>query len=202
MKRFMKSSLLLLFVLALSACGDMNDEGPNGNEEQDEAEETTSMDGHSEKAGSGKSVHVNLINIDGEEVGTALLSQVKEGVEIQIEAWDLPPGVHGYHIHEKGICEPPTFESAGGHYNPTNAKHGFDHPEGPHAGDLPNIEVNKDGKVQYSYLNKMVTLNPDEENSLFREGGTSLMIHSKPDDYVSQPAGDAGERIACGVISE
>lgn len=180
----------------------MNDEGPNGNEEQDEAEETSVMEGNSEKAGSGQSVHVNLINTEGEEVGTALLSQVDKGVEVQIEAWDLPPGVHGYHIHENGICEPPTFESAGGHFNPTDAKHGFDHPEGPHAGDLPNIEVNEDGKVQYSYLNEMVTLKSGEENSLLDDGGTSLMIHSKADDYVSQPAGDAGERIACGVISE
>src|SRR5699024_6073630 len=124
------------------------------------------------------------------------------GVHIALDAHHLKPGVHGYHIHEHGLCEPPTFESAGGHFNPTNKQHGFDHPEGPHAGDMENIEVKEDGTVKVTVVNKDVTLKKNEANSLFQKEGTSLMIHAKPDDYVSQPAGDAGDRIVCGVISQ
>ncbi|GGA82705.1 superoxide dismutase family protein [Ornithinibacillus halotolerans] len=148
------------------------------------------------------SLLVTMINTKGETVGEAKLEQTNKGVNIQLNASNLTPGVHGFHIHENGVCEAPSFESAGGHFNPTGAKHGFDHPEGPHAGDLPNIEVKQDGTVSTNVLAEMVTLEKGKDNSLLKEGGTSLMIHSKADDYKSQPAGDSGERIACGVIAE
>src|SRR5699024_2249947 len=103
--------------------------------------------------------------------------------------------------HEKGSCEAPTFESAGGHFNPDDKKHGFDHPDGPHAGDIEKLEVMEDGTVDATFLNDRVTLEKDQANSLFYEEATALVIHAEPDDYYSQPAGDSGNRIACGVIS-
>lgn len=145
-------------------------------------------------------LEVELINVDGVGVGVATIGEEADGVHIELEAHHLHPGVHGFHIHERGLCEAPTFESAGGHFNPTNKEHGFDNPEGPHAGDLENIEVTKDGTVKVTVINNAVTLKRGEPNSLFHKEGTSLMIHAKPDDYVSQPAGNSGERIVCGVI--
>ncbi|WP_164667472.1 superoxide dismutase family protein [Virgibacillus doumboii] len=147
-------------------------------------------------------VEVTLYNKDKEEVGTATIRQVHNGTSVALEASNLPPGTHGFHIHEKGVCEPPNFKSAGGHFNPTNAKHGFNHPEGPHAGDLPNIVANASGRVNTQGAADMVTLVKGKKNSLLGGDGTALIIHSKADDYKSQPSGAAGERIACGVIGE
>lgn len=152
-----------------------------------------------------KSAHdviVQLINSENKKVGEAILEEGKEGVTISLKGENLPPGLHGYHIHEKGFCEGPTFETAGGHFNPDDKQHGFDHENGPHAGDLPNLNVNADGKVKNTNVNDRVTLKENERHSLQGENGTSLIIHAHPDDYISQPAGDAGERIACGIISE
>lgn len=147
-------------------------------------------------------VTVQLINNDNKKVGEAILEEGIEGVTISLKGENLPPGLHGYHIHEKGLCEGPTFETAGGHFNPDDKQHGFDHENGPHAGDLPNLNVGADGKVKNKYVNDRVTLRENKPHSLKGENGTSLIIHARPDDYISQPAGDAGERIACGVISE
>src|SRR5690625_287546 len=143
-----------------------------------------------------------MVNTDGANIGVATLTQEADGVNVAIDVSGLSKGTHGFHIHEKGMCEPPTFESAGEHFNPTDMAHGFDNPEGPHAGDLPNLEVSEDGKVQESFVNEMVTLIKDHPNSLLSEGGTSLVIHAEPDDNISQPSGDSGARIACGVIGE
>lgn len=146
---------------------------------------------------------VTLVNSEGMQIATATLSeQSLGGVKIILEADSLPPGEHGFHIHDQGACVPPDFKSAGSHYNPTNSQHGFDNPKGPHAGDLKNITVEADGTVYAELEAPMVTLNPDGENTLFTDEGTTLVIHSDPDDYVSQPAGNAGARIACGVIGE
>ncbi|MDY0404436.1 superoxide dismutase family protein [Virgibacillus sp. 179-BFC.A HS] len=117
-----------------------------------------------------------------------------------VDATNLPPGLHGFHVHEKGLCEGPSFQSAGGHFNPTSAKHGFDHVDGPHDGDIPNLEVKADGTAHATFINDKLTLEKGKENSLLKEDGTAFIVHAKPDDYYSQPAGDAGERIACGEI--
>ncbi|MBU5593804.1 superoxide dismutase family protein [Amphibacillus sp. MSJ-3] len=143
------------------------------------------------------------MNSEGMQVATATLTEKDtDGVHIVLEGENLPPGEHGFHIHEVGECIPPDFESAGGHYNPTNSKHGFEHPEGPHAGDLENIVVNEDGTVYAELDAPMVSLKRDHENTLFTKAGTSLVIHANPDDYISQPSGNSGKRIACGVIGE
>src|SRR5699024_6116321 len=110
-----------------------------------------------------KEVEVALHNTEGEEGGRAVLMQQTEGVRVGFKGWDRPPGEHGFHIHEKGVCDPPDFESAGEHFNPTNAKHGFDHPKGPHAGDLPNLKVEKDGTAKATYVTEMVTLEKDKK---------------------------------------
>lgn len=110
------------------------------------------------------------------------------------------PGERAFHIHENSVCELPDFESAGGHFNPYKKKHGFLNKEGPHAGDLPNIVVDKEGNCETTFLTNRVTLVKDKENSLLRKPGTSIVIHEGPDDYFSDPAGKGGERIACGTI--
>src|SRR3546814_5370840 len=108
--------------------------------------------------------------------------------------------MHGFHIHEACSCEPPAFESAGGHHNPACAKHGLLSPDGAHAGDLPNAHVGADGVLEGVRLAHGVTLGEDAEATLFPEGGTALVFHAMPDDYETDPAGDSGDRIACGVI--
>lgn len=147
-------------------------------------------------------IHVDMLDTAGKKIGTASLEELDSGVKITITASNLSKGTHGFHIHEKGLCEPPGFESAGGHFNPEHSTHGFNNPGGPHAGDLPNLEVGEDGSVTESFIAELVTLKKGESNSLLREGGTSLMIHADPDDNISQPAGDSGARIACGVIAK
>jgi len=139
--------------------------------------------------------------IDGKAnpVGTAQLNQLEQGVQIVVAVSGLPAGKHALHIHETGECEPP-FESAGGHFNPTDVEHGWDNPEGPHAGDLPNIYVGE-GAVQVEYITDRVTLE-DGETSLLDDDGAAIVIHQGQDDYVSEPAGDAGMRLACGVIEK
>jgi Cu-Zn family superoxide dismutase len=143
-----------------------------------------------------------LVNPQGQKVGQATLTQTPEGVRIELVVENLPPGVHAFHIHEKGVCQPPDFTSAGGHFNPFHKHHGLMNPQGPHAGDLPNITVGADGKAHITEVTELVTLKEGEKNSLFQPGGTSLVIHAGPDDNVSDPAGNAGPRIACGLITK
>jgi superoxide dismutase, Cu-Zn family len=192
----MKRFILLLFLISsvLIACNQTTQEKEgNQNSEELEHQEVNSM--------VNKNVLVDLKNRDGEVIAHATLVESKSGgVNISIKGENLPPGGHGFHIHENGSCITPTFESAGAHFNPTGKKHGFDNPEGPHAGDLNNINVGANGTLSTEVVADMVTLEKGKENSLLKEGGTSLVIHSDPDDYVSQPAGNAGDRIACGVI--
>ncbi len=142
-----------------------------------------------------------LINPQGQKVGQATLTQTPQGVKIVLQVDNLPPGVHAFHIHEKGVCTTPGFESAAGHFNPFGKHHGLKNPAGPHAGDLPNITVGPDGKANVEAVANLVTLKEGQKNALFQPGGTSLVIHAGPDDYVSDPAGNAGPRIACGVIT-
>ncbi len=143
----------------------------------------------------------SLVNSQGQKVGEAQFAETSNGVKITLKVENLPPGVHAFHIHEKGVCEPPEFLTAGAHFNPFHKKHGMKNPEGPHAGDLPNLVVGEDGKETLEAIASQVTLKPGT-NSLFQPGGTSLVIHAGPDDYTTDPAGNAGPRIACGVITK
>jgi Cu-Zn family superoxide dismutase len=139
-----------------------------------------------------------LRNAQGQPVGTATLTEVGGGVRVVVEARNLPPGEKGIHIHEVGRCEPP-FATAGGHFNPGKRQHGLQNPAGPHAGDLPNITIGADGTGRLETLNDRVTLGSGP-NSLFDADGSSIVIHAAPDDHRTDPAGNSGARIACGVI--
>jgi superoxide dismutase, Cu-Zn family len=143
----------------------------------------------------------DLVDSQGKKVGTAELTQTPEGVKIALTVSELAPGQHAFHIHNVGKCEAPDFKSAGPHFNPYNKKHGLKNPDGAHAGDMENIEVAADGTGKAQIVNKQVTL-ADGPNSLFHEGGTAIVIHASPDDNMTDPAGNAGARIACGVITK
>lgn len=144
--------------------------------------------------------HTDLINAQGEKVGIAKLTQTPKGVRIALDASKLTPGVHAFHIHAVGKCDPPDFKTAGGHFNPEGKKHGLKNPEGPHAGDMQNITVGEKGTVKTTVVDPRVTLG-EGANSLFHPDGTSLVIHEKADDEMTDPAGNAGARVACGVVS-
>jgi superoxide dismutase, Cu-Zn family len=135
-------------------------------------------------------------------VGTAVFKDTEDGVAVTVDVSGLSPGMHGTHIHETGKCDPPDFKSAGEHFNPTKKKHGLKNPEGPHLGDMPNLEVGPDGTGRLEAVLDNVTLTGDAPNSLFHPGGTAIVIHDEPDDQVTDPAGESGDRIACGVIKK
>jgi superoxide dismutase, Cu-Zn family len=142
-----------------------------------------------------------LKNAQGQGVGYATLSQVPDGVRVLIEARGLPPGPHGVHIHAVGKCDPPQFTSAGGHFNPEGKQHGFENPAGPHAGDLPNITIAADGTGRLESLNRDVRLDGGP-HTLFDADGSAVVVHAGPDDFKTDPAGNSGARIACGVITK
>ncbi len=152
-------------------------------------------------AQNGMGATASLKGPDGADHGTVTFTQTPAGVLIAAELTGLPPGVHGFHLHETGACEP-DFGAAGGHYNPTDAEHGFMAAGGPHAGDMPNIHVPDSGDLTIEVLNAHVTLEEGAVGTLFDEDGTAVVVHAGADDYESQPAGDAGDRIACGVVEK
>ena len=147
---------------------------------------------------SGKAV---LKNAQGQRIGTATFTPTEGGVNVKIEVANLPPGKHGMHIHAAGKCEVPDFKTAGGHFNPAAKKHGLRNPEGAHAGDMANLTVEADGKGSATVTAKGATL-AEGQGSLFGPDGSSIVIHEAPDDEKTNPAGNSGARIACGVIEK
>jgi len=137
----------------------------------------------------------------GRQVGLATLTEASDGLRIEVTGIGLPPGPKGIHIHAVGKCEPPGFVSAGAHFNPAGKKHGRLSPDGAHAGDLPNVMVTPVGAAGLDVTTKAVTLKEGVPASLFGAGGTSLVIHALPDDEKTDPTGNSGNRIACGVIT-
>ncbi|MDD7971090.1 superoxide dismutase family protein [Roseinatronobacter alkalisoli] len=149
-------------------------------------------------AQTGETATASFIDQDGQETGNATLTQTNAGVLIELEVADLPPESWiAFHIHEEGVCDADhDHEGAGGHFSPSESGHGFLSGDGPHEGDMPNQYVPADGVLRAQVLNAMVALDGGETDLR----GGSLMLHAEPDDYVSQPSGDAGARIACAVI--
>ena len=152
-------------------------------------------------AGATANTHtVTLRDAAGRPVGSALLAPTGEGVRVTLNTDGIPPGTHGVHVHQTGLCDPPDFTTAGGHFNPANRQHGTQNPAGPHAGDLPNLTVGPDGRGSMSGLAPGVTLQGGGASSLRKAGGTALVVHASADDYRTDPSGNSGARIACGVI--
>ena len=143
-----------------------------------------------------------ILNADGAPLGSLMLEDLgAQGTKITVSVSGVSPGAHAMHFHEIGQCDAPDFKSSGGHYNPTDMSHGHKMPNGPHAGDMMNVEVAADGTGTFIVTNDRVSINGNHGlPALMDEDGTALILHAGEDDYVSQPTGAAGGRIGCAVV--
>ena len=164
--------------------------------------------GASPSAVANKVATAQLVGRDGNVIGDVNFTEPAEGenrfvtVQVGIEqATGLEPGEYGFHIHETGRCDAPEFETAGGHFNPTGASHGLFNLEGPHAGDLINLNVGEDGTVTYVVSTERITLT-EGERAILDSDGSAVIIHAQADNYLTDPGGSSGDRIACGVIEQ
>jgi superoxide dismutase, Cu-Zn family len=149
-----------------------------------------------------KGLEVDFKTSDGQDAGSALLTPAGNGVKVKLDLKGLPEGEHAIHVHVSAKCDGPDFKTAGGHLNPDSKEHGTKNPKGPHAGDMPmNLQVMADGTDHVSFVTQSISLKKDAKNSVFANGGTAFIIHEKADDMMTDPTGNAGGRIACGVIT-
>ena len=147
-----------------------------------------------------KPLSVSLKTAQGQDAGTIVLKQTKEGVKVKATLMNLPPGDHGIHVHQKPACDAPDFKSAGPHFNPDSKQHGSKNPAGPHAGDMPvNITIGQDGKGKADFVATGISLLPNAPNSIVANGA-SIVLHEKADDMMTDPSGNSGARIACGIV--
>jgi len=148
--------------------------------------------------GTTTSARATVSDSTGRELGTLMLADTVGGIAVSGRLHGLPPGQHAIHLHMTGLCEPP-FESAGGHWNPTNRQHGLDNPAGPHFGDMPNLTVGSDSAVTVQTLTPGGSIRGP--SGLLDQDGAAVVVHAQPDDNRTDPAGNAGDRIACGAVS-
>jgi superoxide dismutase, Cu-Zn family len=149
----------------------------------------------------GKGVDVAFKTSQGEDAGTATLTPDGNGVKVKLNLKNLPEGPHAIHVHQNAKCDGPDFKTAGGHLNPFSKEHGTKNPKGAHAGDMPaNLEVMADGTDHISFVTQSISLKKDAKNYVFANGGTAFVVHAKADDMMTDPTGNAGDRIACGLI--
>lgn len=155
------------------------------------------------QAGAKKTVQVQLQNSQGQSAGKVMFLSAKKGVKMKISLENVPFGEHAVHIHQNPVCDAPDFKGAGGHFNPAGKKHGFENPMGHHNGDLPkNVSVGENHRGEATFVLTDISLDPSAANSIFANGGTSVVVHEKADDMKTDPTGNAGNRIACGVVKE
>ncbi|MCY8203150.1 MULTISPECIES: superoxide dismutase family protein [unclassified Bacillus (in: firmicutes)] len=183
--------LMMATALGVAGCGQKPPDPPKRVPEKKVVE--TSAFGH----------HVQLVNREGKAVGFIEIKESDdEGLDIHISANSLRPGASlGFHIYEKGSCVRPDFESAGGPFNPLNKEHGFNNPMGHHAGDLPNLEVGADGKVDVIMNAPDTSLKKGSKLNILDQDGSAFIIHEHADDYLTNPSGNSGARIVCGALS-
>jgi Cu-Zn family superoxide dismutase len=148
-------------------------------------------------------VKVKLRNSAGQDAGTVTFKTVKNGVKVHISLQNVPFGEHAVHIHEHAVCDAPDFKGAGGHFNPDGKHHGFENPMGHHNGDMPkNVMVDENHMGEATFVLDSISLDPAASNSIFANGGTAVVVHEHADDEKSDPSGNAGNRIACGVVKD
>lgn len=185
-----------LAVIAVAACGSPEAPSEPANDTAAAIDNAVSPDVLGNAADGTTSATAQLRTADGQPAGTATATAADGGVTIALQVQGVPAGQHGVHVHMTGQCEGPKFESAGGHWNPAEKQHGLENPQGQHAGDMPNLTVAEDGSGSLNYALKGATL-----EGLLDADGSAFVVHAGEDDQKSDPSGNSGDRIACGVFS-